>query len=96
MRVEVLRSAAICWFGNEHLAAADESRLAEVSLKSCFKGVERVEFVRPSAHQFAAPGASFVIGTKTWFRRLKADNIETLRLHLPLSLWSRIPHHTGS
>lgn len=86
MRLEVLRSAALCWFGNVHLASDDESRLAEVSLKSCFKGVERLELLRPNAHHLSAPGAAFVIGTKTWYRRLKADGIESFRLHLPLSL----------
>jgi hypothetical protein len=95
MRLEVLRSAALCWFGNEHLYSPDESHLSEVSLKSCFRGVERLEFVRPNAHQFAAPGAGFVLGTKTWFRRLKADHTETLRLHLPLSLLEPRPELCG-
>lgn len=95
MRLEVLRSAALCWFGNEHLASEDEARLTEVSLKSCFRGVERLEFVRPNAHHLAAPGAAFVLGTKTWFRRLKADGVESLRLHLPLSLMEPLPAAYG-
>ncbi|HLK14902.1 MAG TPA: hypothetical protein VKT78_08860 [Fimbriimonadaceae bacterium] len=86
MRLEVARAATICWFGNEHLFSADESHLAEVTLKPVFRGVERLEFIRPNAHQFAAPGAAFVLGTKMWYRRIKAEGIESLRLHLPISL----------
>ncbi|MHB8637276.1 MAG: hypothetical protein ACYC96_12475 [Fimbriimonadaceae bacterium] len=95
MRLEVLRATALCWFGNEHLFCADESRLAEVNLKSCFRGVERLEFLRPLAHQFAAPGAAFVLGSKTWYRRLKADGVESLRLHLPISLHEPVPSAYG-
>jgi hypothetical protein len=95
MRLAVLRSTAICWFGNEHLFAADESHLWEVSLKSAFRGVERLEFIRPMAHQFSAPGAAFVLGTKMWYRRLKADGIESLRLHLPISLLEPLPAAYG-
>ena len=95
MRLEVLRSAALCWFGNEHLFSADDSSLSEISLKSCFRGVERLEFVRPNAHQFAAPGAGFVLGTRTWFRRLKVDGTESLRLHLPLSVLEPLPALCG-
>jgi hypothetical protein len=95
MRLEVLRATALCWYGNEHLLSIDESHLTEVTLKSCFQGVERLEFVRPTAHQFAAPGASFVLGTKMWFRRLKAERIEALRLHLPLSLLEPLPPVMG-
>lgn len=91
MRLEVMRATALCWFGNEYLLSADESHLTEVSLKSCFRGCERLEFVRPNAHQFAAPGASFVLGSKTWYRRIKVDGAETIRLHLPLSLLERLP-----
>ena len=95
MRLEVLRATALCWYGNEHLLASDESHLTELNLKSCFRGCERLEFVRPNAHHFAAPGASFVLGSKTWFRRLKAEGIESFRLHLPLSMLEPLPAAYG-
>jgi hypothetical protein len=95
MRIEVLRATAVCWFGNEHLFNADESRMVEVMLKSCFRGVERLEFVRPTAHHFSAPGAGFMVGTKMWFRRIKADGVESLRLHLPVSLLEPLPEAYG-
>ncbi len=95
MREQVLRAATLCFFGNEYLRLADDASLTEVYLKACFKGVESLEFVRPSAHQLAAPGTGFVHGSKTWFRRLKTDGVENLRLHLPISILEALPAEYG-
>jgi hypothetical protein len=95
MRLEVLQVAAICYSGNEFLASGDESLLVEVQLRKCFKGIDSLEFRKASIHQFAAPGAAFIEGTKTWYRRLRAEGVEELRLLLPPTFSSPNPEVWG-
>ena len=83
MRLDILRAATLCMYGREFMAAGQGASAVEVQSKSSFKGVTDLEFRKVSSHHLSAGAA---LGSKQWMMRLRAEGIDGMRLHLPLSL----------
>lgn len=78
MRSDVLQASALCYYGNAYLSGATGEAPELRSSHSTFKQVYDLAFHRTGGLTYdAAPEA-----TAQWFKRLKDEGVERLRLNL--------------